>query len=81
VERAKLFSVAPSYGIRGNWHKLQCTRLAFNVRKHFFAVRVTEHWHRLWKVVESPSLEILKSHLDACSRWPCLSRRFEHDDL
>ncbi|KAK4827967.1 hypothetical protein QYF61_022669 [Mycteria americana] len=35
------------------------------IRKHFFTVRVTEHWHRLPKmVVESPSLEIFKSHLD-----------------
>ena len=30
-----------------------------------FAVRVTEHWHTLTKeVVESPSFDILKSHLD-----------------
>jgi len=28
-------------------------------------VRVTEHWHRLSReVVESPSLELFKSHLD-----------------
>ena len=36
-----------------------------NTRKHFFTVRVTKHWHRLpSEVVESASLEILKSHLD-----------------
>jgi len=33
-----------------------------NTRKHFFTVRVTEHWHRLpVEVVEPPSPEILKS--------------------
>ena len=33
--------------------------------QHGFTVRVTKHWHRLpWEVVESPSLEIFKSHLD-----------------
>ncbi|KFW09687.1 hypothetical protein N327_05914, partial [Fulmarus glacialis] len=36
-----------------------------NIRKRFFTVRVTEHWHRLpGEVVESPSLEIFESHLD-----------------
>ena len=32
---------------------------------HFFAVRVTEHWHRLPReAIESPCLNVLKSHLD-----------------
>jgi len=35
-----------------------------NTRKHFFTVRVTEHWHRMPReVAESPSLEIFKSCL------------------
>jgi len=36
-----------------------------NIRKHSFTGRLTEHWHRLLrKVVDSPCLEIFKSHLD-----------------
>jgi len=36
-----------------------------DIRKHFFTVRMTGHGHKLSKeVVELPSLEIFKSHLD-----------------
>jgi len=36
-----------------------------NIRKHFFIVRVTMHWHRLPReIARAPSLEILKSHMD-----------------
>jgi len=35
------------------------------MRKNFFPLRVTEPWTRLPRgVVESPSLEIVKTHLD-----------------
>ncbi|KFW09285.1 hypothetical protein N327_10340, partial [Fulmarus glacialis] len=48
-----------------NGHKLEHGRFPLNIRKHFFTVRVTEHWHKLPREnVESPSMEILKSHLD-----------------
>ena len=37
-----------------------------NMRKNFFMVRVMEHWDRLPReVLESPSLEIFKTRLDA----------------
>jgi len=37
-----------------------------NLRKNYSTERVTEHWNRLPReVVESPSLEIFKTHLDA----------------
>ena len=57
--------MVPSDRTRGDGHKLKHRRFPLNIRKHFFTVKVTEHWHRLPReVVESPSLKILKSHLD-----------------
>jgi len=41
---ARFFSVMPGDKTRG---KLKHRRLPLNVRKHFFTVRVMEHWHRL----------------------------------
>jgi len=36
-----------------------------NMRKNFFPLRVTEPWNRLPReAVESPALEIFKTHLD-----------------
>jgi len=61
---ARLFAVVPSDRTRGNGHKLKHRKLQLNPRKNFFTLRVTEPWNRFPReVVESPSLEIFKTHL------------------
>ena len=63
---ARLFPVVPSDRTRGNKHKLKQRKLQLKMRKNFFPLRVTEPWPRLPReAVESPSLEIFKTCLDA----------------
>ncbi|KGL79053.1 hypothetical protein N309_01268, partial [Tinamus guttatus] len=49
-----------------NGQKLKHQKFHGNLRKNFLTVKAREHWNRLPReVVESPSLEIFKTRLDA----------------
>lgn len=58
------FLVVLSDRTEGNERELEHGKIPTNMQKNFVAVRVTEHWNSLpSEVMESPSLEILTTHL------------------
>jgi len=66
VDGARHFSVVYSDRIKSSGHKLEHRKFHTNMQKNLFTIWVTEHWNRLPReAVESPSLEIFKTRLDA----------------
>jgi len=60
-----LFSLLTNGGMRGNGLKFHRGRFRLNIRTNFFTDGVGRHWNRLpSEVVESPSLEVFKKHVD-----------------
>ena len=85
MDEAGQFSAGCSNRTKSNDVKLEHRKFHTNTWNNFFMVRVMERWNRLPKeVVESPSMEIFKTHLDSdlvgVHLGSCLSRGVRLND-
>jgi len=85
-DRVRLFPELCRDRFKGNRQRLKHEGFLLNIRKHFFTLMVTEHWHRLTReILEYSSMEILKSCLDTILgnllQVALLEKGFRPDDL
>ena len=67
MSEARLSLVVCSCKTRSNGLKAEHRKFCTDMQKSFFPVRVRKHWNRLPReAVESPSAEVVKTHLAAC---------------
>ena len=64
MDETRLFSVLCSDRTRISRQKLQHRKFHTNMRKNFFALRVTEHWNRLPREAVGSFLEVFKTRVD-----------------
>ena len=86
IYKARQFLVVCSNRSKSNGLKLEHRKFGTNIWKNFVMLRVTEHWNGLPReVVESPTMEIFKTHLDThlCNllQGACFSSRVGLGDL
>lgn len=65
MDGARLFPAVPCNRMRGNGHKVKHRKSQLNMRNNFLAVRVTALEWAAHRHCGTPSLEILRTRLDA----------------